>query len=516
MKKIVIIILSCCFSTLSFGQLLNPQPKEMTEKFFPDLDVELKTTAFKKEKGFTKYDEMMAFLKPIVDQNSDLIKMSFVGESQKGLKVPMLYINKDNDIKDKVKVWLQGGLHGDEPASTEGILWLIHQLFNTDKYEYLLDKLEIGIIPMANVDGYNIQLRDAVNGLDLNRDQTKLNIKESKFLKQSFTDFEPDVAVDFHEYRAFRRDFVHFGEYGVTNPNDVMFLYSGNLNVPKNLRDFTQNTFVNNAKNALKEKDLRVFNYFSTSDCQGYTCFNMGSINARASASSYALANTISTLVEVRGVALGRTSFKRRTMTTFWTAVSYLETAHQNHDQVKKVIKTAISSNHDVVAKSKRSVSKYNMPMIDIASNAIIKPEIILRNALESQAVLSRERPTAYLILPEEKELVKKLKILGLHVQKLQEDKSITVESFKVTEYYKDLHKYEGVHRQEISTAVTTLNKEFPEGTSIVYLDQRFANLAVATLEPEAPNSFISFNVLTTALGQELPYYRYMKSKKFN
>lgn len=514
MKKIVTIILGCCFSALGYGQLLNPQPQAMTEKFFPDPDVEINTPAFQKEKGFTKYKEMMAFLQPIVDDNSELVKMTFIGESQKGLQVPMLHINKENGVENKVKVWLQGGLHGDEPASTEGILWLIHQLFKTDDYKYLLDRLEIAIVPMANVDGYNIQLRDAVNGLDLNRDQTKLNIKESLFLKQTFTDFNPDVAVDFHEYRSFRRDFVHYGEYGVTNPNDVMFLYSGNLNVPKNLRDYTEKAFVDKAKKALTQKDLRVFNYFSTSDCQGYTCFNMGSINARASASSYALANTISTLVEVRGVALGRTSFKRRTMSTFWTASSYLNSAYQEHKQVKKEIEKAVASDHKVVAKSRRSVSKYNMPMIDIATNAIIKPEVILRNALESEPTLSRERPTAYIILPEQKALIKRLRILGLQVEQLQTRQAIEVENYKVTDHYRDLHKYEGVHRQEVSTETSVVNKEFPKDTYVVYLDQRRENLAVATLEPEAPNSFISFDVLTTASGEELPYYRYMKSKK--
>lgn len=502
-----------CTTALGFGQLMNPQPKELTQKYFPNPDVNIKTPAFQKDKGFTKYDEMMAYLKPMIENNSQIAKLTFIGESQKGLKVPMILLSKNDGNDEKIKVWLQAGIHGNEPASTEGILWLIHQFFNTDDYKYLLDRLVITIVPMANVDGYNIQLRDAINGLDLNRDQTKLNIKESQFLKQSFSDFNPDVAVDFHEYRPFRRDFVHYGEYGVTNPNDVMFLYSGNLNVPKNLRDFTENIFVNQAKNTLENNDLSTFNYFSSSDCQGYTCFNMGSINARASASSYALANTISTLIEVRGIGLERTSFKRRTMATFWTAKSYLETAYQNHNQVKAEIEKAVDSKHDVVPKSGRSVSNFDMPMIDLASNEIIKLDIILRNALKSQPTLSRKRPTAYILRPDAKAAVERLKILGLEVDKLQNAQSIEVENYTIIDYYRDPHKYEGVHRQEIETEVNTITEEFPAGSFVVYLDQRKANLAVVTLEPEAPNSFISFDVLRTGLGQELPYYRYMKTK---
>jgi hypothetical protein len=43
-----------------------------------------------------------------------------------------------------------------------------------------------------------------------------------------------------------------------------------------------------------------------------------------------------------------------------------------------------------------------------------------------------------------------------------------------------------------------------------VYLNQRKSNLAVEVLEPEAPNSFVSFSVLPTAKDQELPVYRYL------
>ncbi len=517
MKNYLIII---CFglSFSTWAQLLNPQPKEVTEKFFPEIEIDIPTPAFNKNKGFTKYDEMMSFLQPLIKQYSSQVTLNYIGESQKGLKVPMLKFfeekEKEKD-KNKIKIWIQAGIHGDEPASTEGILYFIHELLTNTEYSYFSKHLEIAIVPMANVDGYNRQLRDAINGLDLNRDQTKLNIQESLFLKESFTDFKADVALDFHEYRAFRRDFVHYAEYGITNPNDVMFLYSGNLNVPKNLRQFTEQNFVNEAKSFLSEKSLRAFDYFSTSDCQGYTCFNLGSINARSSATSYALANTISTLVEVRGVALGRTSFKRRTLTTFWTALSYLQSAIKHKDEIPKVINEAIDSKHKVVVQSKRSVAKQPIELLDLAKNEIYKEEVILRNALESVPTLIRERPQAYILLPSETEAVKRLKILGLEVRTLNKNTELEVEQYKITKYRKSLHKYEGVNRQHIKTEIETLNKTIPKGSFVVDMNQRHANLAVETLEPEADNSFVSFNVISTQLSDILPYYRYLNDKTF-
>ncbi len=68
-----------------------------------------------------------------------------------------------------------------------------------------------------------------------------------------------------------------------------------------------------------------------------------------------------------------------------------------------------------------------------------------------------------------------------------------------------------------LQTVKTTLQSEFitfPTGTYIVYMNQDNSNLAIEVLEPEAPNSFISFGVLETQQTNKLPIYRYLKTEK--
>ena len=185
-----------------YGQF-NPQNDEITKKFFPDSQLEINTPAFAK-KGFTNYDDLMLYLNKLVAEHPKEMSLSFIGESQKNKKIPMVVLNKDNG-KEKVKVWFQGGLHGDEPAGTETMLFLVDKILNDSNYAYLLDKITLTIVPMANIDGYEKQDRYAADGLDLNRDQVKLICKESNFLKKAFSDFGAEVAVDFHEYRPFRK-----------------------------------------------------------------------------------------------------------------------------------------------------------------------------------------------------------------------------------------------------------------------------------------------------------------------
>ena len=243
---------------IAFSQL-SPQSKKITKKFFPDPKIEINTPAFNKKKGFTKYDEMMSFLYDKISKHSNEVRIEFVGESQKGKKIPILFFDRKNN-QEKVKVFFQAGLHGNEPASTEGILYLIDQILTKPEYNKLLDRITLAIIPMANIDGYEKNIRYASNGLDLNRDHTKLLAKESKCLKQAFSDFEAEVSVDFHEYTPFRKDYAKLGKFGVSNIYDVMFLYTGNLNVPKNLREYKSSseafTLIKNTTR-IKRKEIK-------------------------------------------------------------------------------------------------------------------------------------------------------------------------------------------------------------------------------------------------------------------
>ena len=511
MKKLLILIF-CAVSAFGNAQM-NPQSAKVTAQFFPDPDIQINTPAFQKKKGFTTYDEMMAFIKSQQTNHSNVMTISFIGTSQKGKQIPMIHLFKKNGNDNKVKVWFQACLHGDEPASTEGMLFLLDKILTDTAYNYLLDRLEISIVPVANIDGSEANDRRAANGLDLNRDQTKLMAPESNFLKQAFSDFNAEVAVDFHEYQPYRKDYQQFSTYGTAGIYDVMLMYSGNLNVPQNLREYTKSRFIENTMKLLDEKGITHHDYFTSDKVLGAVQITQGSTSARSSATSYALTNTVASLIEIRGGDLGRTSYKRRAYSTFLVAVSYLKTAFDCVDEVKSEIKQAVvHPNPDVVVKFKVPVSKQKLEMIDIETSKKIDVEVNLANDWLTKPTLTRERPTAYILLPDQTILVEKLKVLGLDVQQLKAPVNVEVENYIVSDYEKEPEKYEGVYRQKVSTKTSKVTRSFPAGTFIVYMNQRKSNLALEVLEPEAANSFVSFSVLQTASGQELPVYRYLST----
>ena len=509
MKKIIFIFF-LSISANAFAQI-SPQSKKITNTFFPEYEqLENITPALQKKKGFTNYEELMSFLNNLVKQHPKTIEVSFIGESQKGKQIPLVHLTTPNS-SSKIKVWMQGGLHGNEPASTEGMLYLLDKLLNDSDYTYLLDKVDLTIVPMANIDGYEKQNRYAANGLDLNRDQTKLMAPESVALKQAFSDFNPEIGMDFHEYRPYRKDFTQLSEFGITSLFDAMFLYTGNLNVPENLRILTDTLFVENARKVLDSNQFTHHDYMSTGKYGGEIHFNQGATNARSSASNFALTNTISTLFEIRGVGLGRTSFKRRINTTFLIAISYLETACNNMDLVKAEIEKASKNQEKIIVTSSRSVYEDIIKTIDLDKNEIIDLKVTKRDALKSNPQLVRTRPKAYLIDVNKIEIIEKLKTLGITVETLPEEKELEVEAYVVSKYDKDSEKYEKMNLQTVETTLETKTILFPRGTFKISTNQKRANMITEVLEPEAPNSFVSFGIIETSKNETLPIYRITK-----
>ncbi len=110
-------------------------------------------------------------------------------------------------------VYLQGNIHSGEAAGKEALLRLVRELAHDERPE-LLSELILLIGPIYNADGNErVDLRNRprqhgpiggmgtranAQGLDLNRDQMKLDSPEARSLAHLMTAFDPHVLVDLH------------------------------------------------------------------------------------------------------------------------------------------------------------------------------------------------------------------------------------------------------------------------------------------------------------------------------
>ena len=499
---------------LQAGALWAQQPAKVAKKFFADPDMDIHTPWFQKGNVCTTYDEMMSYINNLITRHRETASLSFIGKTQKGVEIPAVRITgKTRNVK--LRVLFLGRVHGDEPGSTESMLYTIDRLLNDPGLAYLLERLEITIIPMVNIDGGSHLERVTANTLDLNRDQSKLATPEAVVLRNFYNQYAPQVVIDFHEFQPLRADYTLISTDNITNSFDAMFLYTGNLNVPQELRNLTAQTFVGNARKALDAKQLRHHDYFTTAKKFGEIVFNVGGINPRSTANAFSLGNSVAILMELRGVKIGKTSLKRRVCTAFTLAESYLKTAYDHADEVMRVTRQAAQTRNDiVVTSSPKSVDDYVLPFISMNTNQMVNVKVCANLSLESTPTLVRKRPEAYYISALQPEIARKLQELGVKVETLTVPMTLDVETYTIDSYKEEYSLFEKFYPVKVKTTVNTKQVFFPAGTFVVPMNQKNGNVAASVLEPEAANGFINYRIYETKQGDELPVYRKMNSDK--
>lgn len=516
MNKYLFLLLVLLIS-LSDVLIAQTQADEITAKYFPNPKLEINTPAFRKDSGFTNYNELISFITELSKGNENLIKTGYIGESVLGKKIPMLHLGYNNS-QTKVRIWLQAGLHGNEPAGTEGLLMLLNYLLTHEEGKELLNSIYAVFVPIANIDGFEIQKRKNANNFDLNRDQTKLTQKESIALKKAYSKFSPHISFDFHEFRPARRSYKELLGANLSIPYDVLFLPTGNLNVHKGIRNLSENMFMLNAEKVLSENGLSYSTYFSVKSGEKGNYIYRGGSSPRSSSTSYALSNSISLLLEIRGIGLGRTSFKRRTYSAFLLAKTFLETAVKNKHEIEKklnkIYNDTYSAKQKIVLNSIPSVKETKIPFLNLDSNNLTQITIKAHEATDQKATDTRKRPKAYILMPQCSVLIEKLKVLGLEVIETEKEITLEVETYSIIESIKSSKKFEGIYINNVKTSISSNKIKLPKGSYIVRMNQKNANYAAVTLEPEISTSFVSYAQIKANKGDVLPYYRYLKPFK--
>lgn len=404
-------------------------------------------------------------------------------------------------------------MHGNEPAGTEAVCRLAEYLVETEAGKAALEQLDVALVPVANPDGYALQQRLSGSGLDLNRDQTKLADPVSILLKRAFTAWQPEVALDIHEFRPFRKELSVLRKGPAATYADALFLPTGHLNVPFPLRKMTVERFESEAEKALSAAGYTACFYFTPELKQGQLTLVKGAKSPQSSSTSFALSNTVSMFVEIRGIGLGPVSFARRTDVGFRVARSFLETAIRYKKEVKKAVAVAvretIGRKHPAVVASEAGAATYPVRFVDLDRTELFTADLPVKDALRATPVLVRDRPKAYFLADTCWREVENLRTLGVAVEQLDRPQTVNVERYRVTRYDKSPCVWEKIYPVQVATAVEEVTRTFPAGTYRIDLAQRGANFAVTLLEPESANGFVAFGVTPAASGWELPVYRW-------
>jgi hypothetical protein len=112
-------------------------------------------------------------------------------------------------------------------------------------------------------------------------------------------------------------------------------------------------------------------------------------------------------------------------------------------------------------------------------------------------------QPRYYIVPPQWREVIEVLKTHGLKLQRTVEATTIEVESYRFSEVKWPASPFEGRFMPKFKAELITESRIFPLGSVVVPLDDELAKLAVNLLEPEAPDSLVSWGFFNAIFEQK-------------
>jgi hypothetical protein len=496
---------------------------------YPDPTIVIATPAFATGKtDFTSQAELESFVDELTRRSRDL-RVRVAGYSQEHRAIPLLVFARpaaasggDVQKNGKPTVLIIGQQHGDEPAGSEAALALAAELSARPRAQ-ILDRVNVLIVPRANPDGAYKFVRGLKNGADVNRDHLLEGTPEGRALGHVFVEYQPDVVLDCHEFSVKIRWFEKFG--GLQR-HDAMIQYATVSNLSPALTEAAETMFRQPLIKALNAADLTQSWYYTSTYDMSDKVVSMGGVVPDTGRNIAGLRNTVSFLIETRGVGIGRAHFKRRVHTHLIAMNSMLDSAAANGPAlltlVRKVRANVVTAagTGELVVVGATTQDRHALELVDPETGANKSVDVDWRSALEIQVRLKRSRPYGYLLPASETGAATRLAHLGVTVLRVQQDANVDGERYRITriqESKKDDVRHNdddiAVNVVQITTGVEPARVAIKAGDFYVPMDQPLANVIAAALEPETQSSYAANRVLMlpkvdAALPVYLPLYR--------
>ncbi|WP_298771519.1 M14 family zinc carboxypeptidase [uncultured Shewanella sp.] len=174
------------------------------------------------------------------DKRISVKAVGYSENKQPIVKVSLVSLKK-NDAESKVKVLIVAGQHGNEPSGTLAILSFLAGL-GGDKYNKLLNHVDIDFIPLVNPDGWNKETRGNGKGININADYVLLKTPEARAVVSVINTESPNMLLDIHESSTYKS--VLTGKQGYLTDVVSQLETSNNANVFKKIQDFANDHFL--------------------------------------------------------------------------------------------------------------------------------------------------------------------------------------------------------------------------------------------------------------------------------
>jgi len=473
---------------------------------FPDPAQVYRTPGFAAgRKDFTSHAEVFGFIDELA-RRSPRLSLETIGRSQEGRAMALVALTGTRGFDPALPtVMLLGQQHGNEPAGGEAALALA-QILAAER-SALLEKVNVLIVPRANPDGAEHFRRVSANGVDVNRDHLLLRTPEALAIAGAVRRYKPEVILDMHEFTVAGR---WVDKFGAMMRADALLQAASVGNLVPAMR-LEQDRYLAAARTAIEAAGQQVYDYHTTSPDPHDKTVAMGGVNVDTGRNVGGLRNSVSILLETRGVGLGRAHFARRVQAHVVAAMGVIELTAEDGASLLRTRARAEADSADQACRGDMAVvvrqtpQRRTLSFLDAQTGEARAIDVDWRSSLQLEKVRERTRPCGYLIGAEQKAAVEQLRLLGVKVQALGTASSKRM--WDVEDYV--VESEASGQRQDgrgaiadgqgirLLTVHTQAARILPaNGTFYVSMRQPLAGLISAALEPDSQNSFAANRIM--------------------
>ncbi|MEJ7577446.1 MAG: M14 family metallopeptidase [Pyrinomonadaceae bacterium] len=481
----------------------------------------------------SRYNETIEFSRRLA-ASSNTIRFTSFGRSPQNRALPLLIAAKGDAFtpqaarkRNKVVVLVQACIHAGESDGKDAGLALLRDIGITKTREALLDRVVLLFIPIYNTDGherfspYNrinqngpreMGWRANSTNLNLNRDYMKADAPETQAWLRLWNEWNPDLFIDCHT-----TDGADF-RYNVT------YQFEGHENVSPSVGRWMREVFERRVVPAVESDGNLLAPYLTLRDGRDPAKGLEGFIATPRFATGYAaMRNRPGLLIETHSLKNYRSRVRgtydvlRRTLEEISRAPDeLLRLARESDVETINLGRQPRPSNHvalsvELTDKSvpfefkgveyRRESSEVSGQMRLIYGAKPLDLNVPFFN--EAKAKVTVAVPRYYVVPPQWTEVIDRIQWHGIEFERLREELTIDVESYRFSEVRFSPNSFEGRVLPVYKVAAVRERRTFSSGSIVIETAQRGARVLMSLLEPEAPDSLLAWGFFNPVFEQK-------------
>jgi Zinc carboxypeptidase len=462
-----------------------------------------------------RYEETVAWLRKLVAAAPELRLLS-LGKSPEGRDLWLVIASREGAnsaaelrANGRPTLFAQAGIHAGEIDGKDAGLMLLRDLTVRGTEKDLLERANFVFVPMLNVDGHErfspftrinqrgpvaAGWRTTAKNLNLNRDYAKLDAPETRMLVRALADFAPDLYFDLH----------------VTDDTDHQYDITFGTNWPMAtsvaIADWLERVF-----RPAVSADLRAMGHVPGPLIQLVDALDpakgiYGSYGPPRFSTGYGDVRHLPTvLVENHSLK----PYAQRVLGDYVLLKSALRLLGREGDALRRAVREDQHRRVDELVLNWQAPEKPTREIELLGIEWRVTPSPVsggmrlqytgrpeTRRAAVYDATVAgakARRPLAYWVPPTWPEVIERLRWHGIHLEPQEQARTVAVEMHRVRDLTVAERSFEGRVGASAQFDVVRRDELYAAGSVRVPTDQPLGDLAMALLEPAAPDSFFAW-----------------------